>query len=273
MLPFWLSIAVLSLLQGVTAALPDVLRWQVAERRRSGAWALILPLSIVLFVVAGAALASASADGLTYVALVGVPLGAALALGVLMRGARPPLALLAAALFALAWLLPGSLIGQAAGASLVSLSCVTLGVLIAAVTPARWLYAGIFAMALIDAALVLSRQLQAPNRTLNAAHPVAHLPSLQDAAFGSAVMGYGDLFIAGVLGALAASAWGRRGQLEAAALTAGLALAFDLMFFAVDELPATVPVAAALAVMLVSRRVRSERAAGRAPARSQAAAP
>ena len=58
MLPFWLSIAVLSLLQGVTAALPDVLRWQVAERRRSGAWALILPLSIVLFVVAGAALAA-----------------------------------------------------------------------------------------------------------------------------------------------------------------------------------------------------------------------
>ena len=35
----------------------------------------------------------------------------------------------------------------------------------------------------------------------------------------------------------------------AAALVAVLALAFDLLFFAVDELPATVPVAVALALI------------------------
>ncbi len=38
-------------------------------------------------------------------------------------------------------------------------------------------------------------------------------------------------------------------QLRAAALTALLALVFDLLFFFVDELPATVPVALALVVV------------------------
>ena len=146
-LPFWLSIGALSLAQGVTAALPDVLRWRQAERRRSGAWALVLPLSIVAFVVLAALLAGASAEGLTYLALVGVPVGGALALGALMRGARPALAPLAAVLFALAWALRGSVAGQLAGTCLVALSCVTLGVLIAAVTPTRWLCAGIFTKA------------------------------------------------------------------------------------------------------------------------------
>jgi hypothetical protein len=58
-------------------------------------------------------------------------------------------------------------------------------------------------------------------------------------------MGFGDLFIAAVVGCLLA---GSRRQLVAAGLVAVLALAFDLLFFAVDELPATVPVAVALAL-------------------------
>ncbi len=121
-----------------------------------------------------------------------------------------------------------------------------LGVLLAAVTPPRWLAAGIVAMALADTALVVSDLLQRPNNALNAAHPAAGLPRLQSAVFGSAVMGYGDLFIAGALGGLLAATVGRSAQLRAAALTAILALGFDLLFFAVDELPATVPVALAL---------------------------
>ena len=104
-------------------------------------------------------------------------------------------------------------------------------------------------MAVADTALVVSDLLQKPNNALNAAHPAAGLPQLQSAAFGSAVMGYGDLFVAGVLGALLASAMGRRWQLRGAALTAALALCFDLLFFFVDELPATVPVALTLLVV------------------------
>jgi hypothetical protein len=110
-------------------------------------------------------------------------------------------------------------------------------------------------MALADAALVVSDLLQRPNSALNAAHPAAGLPRLQSAVFGSAVMGYGDLFIAAALGGLLAATVGRRLQLRAAAVTVAISLAFDLLFFLVDELPATVPVALALIVVgLMSRR-------------------
>jgi hypothetical protein len=134
---------------------------------------------------------------------------------------------------------------------------VALGVLLATVTPPRWLAAGIVAMAIADTTLVVSDLLQRPNNALNAAHPAAGLPQLQNAVFGSAVMGYGDLFIAGALGGLLAATVGRSLQLRAAAVTAMLALAFDLLFFAVDELPATVPVALVLVLMVLSRRRRS----------------
>ena len=118
-------------------------------------------------------------------------------------------------------------------------------------------------MAIADTALVVSDLLQKPNNALNAAHPAAGLPQLQSAVFGSAVMGYGDLFIAGVLGGLLASNWGRELQLRAAALTALIALCLDLLFFFVDELPATVPVALALVAVLLRRGLRSA-AAGEA---------
>jgi hypothetical protein len=57
-------------------------------------------------------------------------------------------------------------------------------------------------------------------------------------------MGYGDLFVAGLLGAVLAHR--RRLQLSGALLTLGFAAMFDLLFFVVSELPATVPVALAL---------------------------
>jgi hypothetical protein len=94
----------------------------------------------------------------------------------------------------------------------------------------------------VDTALVVSDLLQAPNDVLNAARPAADLPQLQSVTFGDAVMGFGDLFVAGLLGALVAAR--PRLAVAAALATAGAALAFDLLFFAVHELPATVPVAA-----------------------------
>ena len=101
-----------------------------------------------------------------------------------------------------------------------------------------------------DTALVVSSLLQAPNNALNAAHPVGGLPRLQAELFGSAVMGYGDLFVAGVLGGLLAATGQRVRQSWGALLVALLAISLDLLFFAVDELPATVPVAAALVILL-----------------------
>ena len=167
---------------------------------------------MIAFVFIARGAERASAQGLTYLALVAVPLLAALALGWLVCDARAPRPRRAAGRcrcsrsrgpIAAAW--PA----RRAALALSALSCVALGVLLAAVTPPRWLAAGIVAMALADTALVVSDLLQRPNNALNAAHPAAGLPQLQSAVFGSAVMGYGDLFIAGALGGLLAAAVGR----------------------------------------------------------------
>ncbi len=215
-------------------------------KRFSGpGWALI-PIASIVGVIYAIRYASATATGLTDLALVAVPLLAAAALGWASHGSRPWLALAAIPLFALAWGARTSLAGEGAATLLSALSCVTLGVLLAAVTPARWLKLGIIAMAAADTWLVLSDLLQAPNNALIAASPGSGLPQLQSELFGSVSLGYGDLFVAGLLGAVLAH--DRRLQGWTALLTLLLAGLFDLLFFVLNELPATVPVALALIV-------------------------
>ena len=264
-LPFWISIAVLSVAQGAVVAIPRA--WSPPARlvRVGGRrWALVPAASVIGFVLLTSAAERASADGLTYLALVAVPLLAAAALGWLawyVPPARRWRALLTIPLFALAWADRSGLAGEACALALTALSCAALGTLLAAVTPPRWLGAGIVAMAIADTALVVSDLLQKPNDALNAAHPPAGLPQLQRAVFGSALMGYGDLFVAGALGGLLAVACGRGWQLRGALLMGAVALAFDLLFFFVHELPATVP--AALTLLVLSLRARSRRPAAR----------
>jgi len=256
LLPFWLSIGALSLVQALLVAAPRAPSAILFERLQSRWWALVLPLSIVV-VISAIALDSASARFLTYLALVAVPPLAAAALVWLIRGARWELALLVPPLFALAWAAKGSLSGQTAALALSALACVTLGWLVACVVPPRWLKLGIYLMAVVDAYLVGSDLLQGPNAVLNTASPGAGLPRLQLAHFGSAVMGFGDLFVAATLGALLA-AYGRRLQLQGAALATLVCLSFDLLFFAVDELPATVPIALTLACLTLTSNANSE---------------
>ncbi|MGN6256252.1 MAG: hypothetical protein ACTHN3_00670 [Solirubrobacterales bacterium] len=257
MLPFWLSIGALSLVQAVLVAAPKPPASALLEQLRSRWWALVLPLSIVV-VISAIALDSASARFLTYLALVAVPPLAAAALAWLIRGARLELALLVLPLFAIAWVAKGSLSGQSAALALSALACVTLGWFVACVVPGRWLKLGIYLMAAVDTYLVASDLLQGPNAVLNTAAPGAGLPRLQLASFGSAVMGLGDLFVAATLGALLAS-YGRRLQLHGAALAAIIGLGFDLLFFAVDELPSTVPIALTLAALELIRRTSPAR--------------
>ncbi len=254
MLPFWLSIGALSLVQAALVAAPRPATAPLLAGLRGSSWALVLPLSIVV-VVAAIALDSAAADFLTYLALVAVPPLAALALGLVVRGGRPPLALLAEPLFAIAAAAGrDSLGGETAALALSALACVSLGWLLACLVPARWLKLGIYAMAAIDALLIGSDLLQGPNATLNAAAP-GNLPQLQFLSFGSAVMGFGDAFIAAVLGALLAS--DRRLQLTGAALAAAIGISFDFLFFTLDSLPATVPIALTLAILEMRRSRRS----------------
>jgi len=281
-LPFWISIALLSLAQGAVVALPrapaatssrallGAVRAAGLARVKARGWAALPPASVLAFVLVAGAAQRASAQTLTYVALVGVPLLALLALSWRAPRARGAIVAPVLALFALAWADRGGLPGEAASVVLTALSCVALGTLLAWVTPPRWLAAGIVAMAAADTALVVSDLLRKPNNALNAAHPAAGLPRLQSAALGSAVMGYGDLFIAAALGALLAMTAGRSVQRRAAALTALLALCLDLLFFLVDELPATVPVALTLILLAARSRLASAR---RGRARASGASP
>jgi len=267
-MPFAVSISILSLVQAALVVLPRAWRLTWLERFRSPWWALAPALSIVV-VIGIVAWEGESATALSWLALVAVPPAAALALGWLVHGGRPEWAAAVPPLFALAWAAPGSLIGEAASTTLTALGCIGLGWLLVSVAPARWLKPGIYAMAAVDTWFVAADLLQGPNAVLSAAAP-AGLPRLQAIHFGAAQMGFGDLFIAAALGSLLAlpadgpesGLYGRfqaHRQLLGAGLVAALALLLDLLFFAVETLPATVPVAVALALLeLIERRVRSD---------------
>jgi hypothetical protein len=259
LLPFWLSIGALSLVQGLLVAIPGgSTTIGLLDRLQGRWWALVLPLSIVV-VIGGIALDSASAQFLTWLALIAVPPLAAIALGWIVHGARPWLGLLAVPLFALAWAAKGELGGQTAALALSALACVTLGWLLVCVVPARWVKFGIYAMAAVDAYLVFTELLQEPNSVLNAAAPAANLPKLQLVSFGSALMGFGDLFIATVLGALLAR--DRDLQIRGAILAAFFCSAWDLLFFVIHTTPATVPIALTLLTLELWSRWRPREAA------------
>lgn len=260
---FAVSTSVLALVQAVLVLLPSTGRVRMPQRL-TGRWWAILPAASVLAVVFGLRAAAPAAQGLTYLALVAVPLLAVVALVHAARGGRPLLGILALVLFVAAWADRQSLVGEAAALALSGLSCVTLGVLLSAVAPSRWLKVGIVVMAVVDSALVVSDLLQAPNDVLNAAAPGAGLPQLQTAVFGPALMGFGDLFIAGVLGAVLAV--DRPLQRRGALAVAVLALSFNLLFLVVSELPATVPVA--LALVLVEAHARHGRRRALRPPRA-----
>ncbi len=250
-LPLIPSDAGLLALQAGVVAAPRALdaEWASRVRRLRGrGWALI-PVASIVGVIFAIRFASDTATWLTYLALVAVPILAAVALGWVARGARPWLVAAAVGLFVVAWRTPSSLSGQAAAALLSGLSCVTLGVLLAAVTPSRWLKLGIIAMACADVWLIASDQLQAPNNVLAGARPSGGLPQLQSEQFGTVSMGYGDLFVAALLGGVLAPR--ARVQRVAALLTLVIAGLFDLLFLVFDNLPATVPVAVALLIVEV----------------------
>jgi hypothetical protein len=250
--------------QAALVALPQPRRFGWLDALRSPWWALVPGLSIVV-VIGVVALEGESATVLSWLALIAVPLVVALTLGWLIHGARREWAAATVPLFAIAWAGSGSLIGDTAATALTALGCIGLGWLLVSVTPPFWLKLGIYAMAAVDIWFVAANLLQGPNATLTAAVP-SGLPRLQVVHFGDALMGFGDLFIAATLGCLLSlPADGLTGpvrldlsarrQLLGAALVAGLALGFDLLFFAVDTLPATVPVAVALALTeLIDRR-------------------
>lgn len=239
-----LSNYVLDAAQAGLVALPGagLPRW--IPPLRSRAWALVLPGSIV-GVIGGISLLPGLADVLTYLALVACPLLAAAALAWADRRlVHPAWILLAAGLLALAIADRGTVPGDLAATTLTALSCVTLARLLVAVAPATLVKLALVVMAVIDAYLVFSTHIDKSNDALNAAAPALGLPQLQVAALHGSLLGYGDLFVAAVLGALLAAE--HRPQGRAALLTLLALAAFDVLFLWFDTLPATVPVAVVL---------------------------
>jgi hypothetical protein len=192
----------------------------------------------VLSVVAIGA-ATASADVLTWIALLLVPPGCALALGWAAHGARPWLALAVVPLLAAALAAPDDALGRAARLALIVGSVVTAGRLLAGGVPLGYLKVGVVAMAVIDAVFIFGDLWGEQNAAFNAAAPAEGLPRLQVADIGDVSTDYGDYFIAGLVGAILAAE--RRPQALAAVATLVAAQAWNQLFHVVDSLPGTIP--------------------------------
>lgn len=232
------SVAQAALVAGATVTVTPV--WARALRNRLFA---LVPLLSLVGVVVLLRLYPEGAPAFAKVALVCVPL---LALVAAARVGAIPLLMTVAAIGAV--LHDGqSLVGQLAALFLIGGSCLLLGALLVDLTPPRWLGAGVVAMAVADLVLVASGLLGPASDVLNAAGVSDHLPQLQRVQIGPLEMGYGDIFLPALVGALLAARARPRGW--AAGLTLGFALAAGLVFLAFDRLPATVPVALALLVV------------------------
>jgi hypothetical protein len=229
---------VLDAAQALCIALPAAGVPAALLRLAGRGWALIAPVSVVLSVVA-ISVTAGSADVLTWIALILVPPGCALALGWAMHGARPWLGLAVVPLLALAVAAPDDPLGRVARLVLIVGSVVTLGRLLAGATPLLVLKAGVVAMTVIDAVFIFGDFFGEQNAAFNAAVPAEGLPRLQVAELGDTATDYGDYFIAGLVGGILAAE--RRPQAVAAVAMLAVAEAWNQLFLVVDSLPGTVP--------------------------------
>jgi hypothetical protein len=254
---FDLDTFVLDSAQALCVALPAAGIPAFLLRLAGRGWALVAPLSVVVSVVAIAA-ATASADVLTWIAFLLVPVGCALALGWAAHGARPWLAIAIVPLLAAALAGPDDALGRAARLLMIVGSCVTVGRLLAGGAPLRYLKLGVVAMAVIDAVFIFGDLWSEQNAAFNAAVPAEGLPRLQVADVGDVSTDYGDYFVAGLVGGILAAE--RRPQAVAAVATLAAAQAWNQLFLMVDSLPGTVPPAVVLLAFEAWSRRRERRA-------------
>jgi hypothetical protein len=147
-------------------------------------------------------------------------------------------------LYALAWLRPDALDGEAAGMVLIAGACLAVTGIVGSLAPRSWLVAGLVLLVVLDCVLVWGdRQVEPTMNALQAAAPPTigrQLPSLQQIDFGDATMGWLDFAAPALLGLLVV----RR---VAAALATGLAAgAWGLLLLATSPIAATPPVLAGL---------------------------
>jgi hypothetical protein len=250
----------LNLVQASAVLLPGVARarWLDALRSR---WLLIVgPAAVAIGLTFLPRVAAVLANELSLIALVFVPPLAALGIAWAMRWRDLRLVPLIPVLVAVAWSAPDNPVGESAALLLVVLSCIALAVVVAAVVPLAVVKVGIVVWAAADLSLALTHGLVEASRAIShAVPPLAQQLQLQRVVIGGSSMEYADLFLAATLGAILAAE--SRNQGFAALVVAAAAMSMAVFLLVTSVIPATVPVAAALALSeLRSRRPRTLRA-------------
>jgi hypothetical protein len=157
-------------------------------------------------------------------------------------------------LWFVAWLASG-LARDAAGTALIALACLAAASAIAMVAPAWSIRVGLVGLAALDVILVWGTPSVEKATTTLETVPIPHaagrsLPVLQQAIFGSALMGWLDLLAPALLGVVVAG----RTKLIAAAITGVAAGLWGLLLLVTSEVAATVPVLAGLAFAALDAR-------------------
>jgi hypothetical protein len=240
-IPYTSGFVALHLLQAVTVLMPrDPPR--LVQRPYLG----LIPLAAIGGVALLIVEVPAAAEVATDIAAIGTPVAALAGLAAFRVRL---VALLAPVLYLVAWRASGRP-AEIAGDLLIVAAAAALAWLTGMVAPRGWLAVGIGAATIVDVyQVVVTDQIAVASQALSLAAPVSGLPRLQELVFGSASMGWGDAYIAGLLGVVLA-AEPLRLRLAAAATVALVSLPFGLLFHWLDVLPATVPVAVALCVTL-----------------------
>jgi hypothetical protein len=177
----------LGLVQAALVLLPRAPRSRLLAPLRSHWLLLVGPAAAITAATFLPPVASALADSLSTLALVAVPLLAALGAGWALRLHHPGLVLLVPALFALAWVDPRGTAGEAAGLALVALSTVALAVVVVGILPSRVAKIGIGIWAAVDLTVALMHRLEEASRPIVQAAPAVG-PQLQRVVLRTASM-------------------------------------------------------------------------------------
>jgi hypothetical protein len=251
---FVLSFTAICAAQAAASLVPGRPPRLPAALRRPGL--ALIPTAVIAGIVAVLVLVPSAATELATLAGVGVPLLALVSPIAAPARVRPWLLALAVAALPFAFLLDESSRGaEIARAVLIVLSAAPLAWLAAAAAPPLAVELGIVVTAMVDTVLVVGQQIGPASNTLHDAAPAAGLPPFQDVTFGPVLMGYGDVFLAALLGAVLAARASPR--VVPALVLWVLATAFGIgLLQVVDIEPATVPVAVTLLLVMAWRARR-----------------
>ncbi|MFM7245998.1 MAG: hypothetical protein ACKO2Y_00785 [Actinomycetota bacterium] len=234
-MPYGWPFVVLVLLQALAVA---VVRdpGELPPLRRHAALGL-LPLALIGGLVVVLARWPAGVEYATALAAFAVPF-LALVAGLHVRRWAIVLALAAPLLWLAAWRLSPGVGPELAADLLIVMAAAVLGRLTGWVAP-RWaLAAGVLIATGVDIWQVAQIQVQPVAEALGAAAPPRGLPSLQELRLAGATMGWGDVYIAALVGAIVAAS--RRATVAAVAGCAAGGLLLGLLFAWVQFVPATV---------------------------------